>query len=129
MEAQRRERELEEKSLQLTATLDNLSQGARLRGGGKMKTILMSALFWLALTAVASAATGDALFIQRDNVTVRQGPSLEAPVSGHVNRGDRLYELGRGARKIWPMRSVVRTIPCPEAEYQQPLLEILDGFG
>ena len=60
-----------------------------------MRTILMSALFWLALTAVAYAATGDALFIQADNVTLRQGPSLEAPVSGQVNRGDRLYELGR----------------------------------
>ncbi len=46
-----------------------------------MKSILMSALIWLALTAVASAATGDALFIQGDNVNVRQAPDLGAPVA------------------------------------------------
>lgn len=60
-----------------------------------MRTVLVSVWCWFTLTAVAAAATGDALFILGDNVNVRRGPTLEAPVKRQFNRGERLFERSR----------------------------------
>lgn len=60
-----------------------------------MKSAALGLLFWMTFPWGALAATGDLLYIQHDGVNVRQGPSPEAPVSGQVDLGARLYELGR----------------------------------